>query len=131
VTPTLRARNAADPEGDALQYTFEVRVGEPSGEVVATGSAPEGTDGETTWVVPDTDALPRGEVYYWTARATDGSLTSPASSPAAFAVFKNSGGGGGAGGCGVAGSARGSAATLLLAVALGLITAGRSNVAEN
>jgi subtilase family serine protease len=69
-TPTLRARNAVDPEADALTYEFEVR--DTSGTVVASVSGvPEGPT-ETTW--PAAPALVEDQSYAWRVRASDAEL---------------------------------------------------------
>jgi subtilase family serine protease len=81
-TPTLRLRNAVDPEGDPLTYEIEVR--DASDAVVAgpAGIAPGA--GETAWTV--TTPLAEDQDFTWTARASDGELFGPWSAPAAFRV---------------------------------------------
>jgi len=81
-TPTLRLRNAVDPEQDPLAYDFEVRSAD--GAVVAAASGiPAGRD-ETTWTVEP--PLPEDQRFTWSARASDGELFGPWSAPAAFRV---------------------------------------------
>ena len=81
-TPTLRLRNAVDPEADLLVYEFEVRAAD--GTVVAAASGiPAGPD-ETTW--PVEPALPEDQAFTWSARASDGELFGPWSAPARFRV---------------------------------------------
>ena len=81
-TPTLRLRNAVDPEGDPLTYEIEVR--DAGGAVVARADrVPSGAD-ETTWAV--TTALAEDQSFTWSARAADGELEGPWSAPATFHV---------------------------------------------
>jgi hypothetical protein len=81
-TPTLRLRNAVDPETDPLVYEFEVR--RTDGTIVAAASGiPAGLD-ETTWTVEP--PLPEDQTFTWSARASDGGLSGPWSAPAAFRV---------------------------------------------
>jgi hypothetical protein len=81
-TPTLRLRNAVDPENDALSYELEVR--DAGGALVAAVAGVPSGDAETTWTV--TPPLTEDRSYTWTARASDGELTGPRSAPAAFRV---------------------------------------------
>lgn len=81
-TPTLRLRNAQDPEDDALSY--EVVVRDAAGALVAESPlVPEGTD-ETTWLV--SVSLTENERFTWSVRATDGDLYGPWSDAAGFRV---------------------------------------------
>jgi subtilase family serine protease/flagellar hook assembly protein FlgD len=81
-TPTLRLRNAADPERDPLTYDFEVR--DASGSVVAHAEGVPSGSLETTWTV--TTALAEDEAFTWLARAFDEELFGDWSGPAAFRV---------------------------------------------
>ena len=82
-TPTLRLRNAVDPEGDALTYEIEVRDARRRGRGDAPPGSPPGPE-ETTWTV--TSALAENQSFTWSARASDGELHGPWSAPAAFRV---------------------------------------------
>ncbi len=81
-TPTLRLRNAVDPETDPLVYELEVR-GADGAVVAAAFGIPAGLD-ETTWAVEP--ALAEDQAFTWSARASDGELFGPWSAPAAFRV---------------------------------------------
>jgi hypothetical protein len=81
-TPTLRLRNAVDPEGDPLTYEIEVR--DASDAVVASPAGIPSGAGETAWTV--TTPLAEDQDFTWTARASDGELFGPWSAPAAFRV---------------------------------------------
>ncbi|HEX9188751.1 MAG TPA: hypothetical protein VGB87_16845, partial [Vicinamibacteria bacterium] len=82
-TPTLRLRNAVDPEDDALTYAFEVRDAEGAVAAAAAAVVPAGP-GETAWTV-DT-LLAENQAFTWRARANDGALDGGWSEPAAFRV---------------------------------------------
>jgi subtilase family serine protease/Tol biopolymer transport system component len=81
-TPTLRVRNAVDPESDALTYDFEVR--DAAGDLVASVAGVPSSPLETGWTV--TPALAEDRSFTWTARASDGRLAGPWSAPAGFRV---------------------------------------------
>ena len=81
-TPTLRLRNAVDPEDDPLTYEIEVRDAADAVVVSATG-IPSGLL-ETTWTV--TQPLAENQAFTWWARASDGELQGPWSDRAAFRV---------------------------------------------
>ncbi len=82
VTPTLRLRNAVDPDNDPLTYEF--LVSNASGVTIASiRGVPSGAT-ETTWTV--TTTLQENGTFQWRARAFDGSLNGPWSSPEAFRV---------------------------------------------
>jgi hypothetical protein len=81
-TPTLRLRNAVDPEGDAL--TYELAVRNEANEVVAAASGIAAGATETEWLVAP--ALAENQSFTWSARASDGSLSGPWGGPAAFRV---------------------------------------------
>jgi hypothetical protein len=81
-TPTLRLRNAVDPESDALTYDVEVRSAD--GVVVASAAGVRSGQEETVWTV--TTALGEDQAFTWSARASDGQLYGPWSAPAAFRV---------------------------------------------
>lgn len=101
-TPTLTIANAADPEGDALTYEFEVRTDDTEATVVASHTGiGEGAGGQTS--VTLTEALREGGAFVWRARAVDTSTSAgPWSADARFSVDSDEGGGGGGGGCGCA-----------------------------
>ncbi|HEX8702023.1 MAG TPA: MYXO-CTERM sorting domain-containing protein, partial [Myxococcaceae bacterium] len=84
--PTLIVQNGADPEGDAVSYSFEVKNAD--GEVVASGdNVAAGGTGQTSFKV--SAELEEGEEYVWTARAKDAAgATSAASAEARFQVYK-------------------------------------------
>jgi subtilase family serine protease/Tol biopolymer transport system component/flagellar hook assembly protein FlgD/fibronectin type 3 domain-containing protein len=81
-TPTLRLRNAVDPEGDPLTYEFEVRDAHDA-VVASAAGIPSGPE-ETVWVV--TPSLAEDQAFTWWARASDGALVGPWSARAAFRV---------------------------------------------
>jgi subtilase family serine protease/flagellar hook assembly protein FlgD len=81
-TPTLRLRNARDPDGDVLTHAFEVR--DAAGFVVAETSGVESGALETTWTVPS--PLAENGHFTWRARAHDGHVAGPWSAPARFRV---------------------------------------------
>ena len=81
-TPVLRARNALDPEGDALKYDFEVRDARDV-VVAASPDIPEGPD-ETTWLVAP--PLVEDQGYTWRVRAFDGALAGGWSAAVPFRV---------------------------------------------
>ncbi len=71
---TLHVTNGTDPDGDALTYRFELYGDENLSELVeASSEIPEATDG-TSWEM--SAALEENHVYFWRARAFDGSLES-------------------------------------------------------
>jgi hypothetical protein len=67
-TPTLRIRNATDPEQDPLTYEFEVQ--DDAGTVIAAATAISGSADETAWSIPS--PLAENALYSWRARAFDG-----------------------------------------------------------
>jgi subtilase family serine protease len=81
-TPTLRLRNAIDPENDPLTYEFEVRDAAEA-IVASVVGVPSGAD-ETTWTV--TSPLSEDQAFTWSARASDGELEGEWSKPATFRV---------------------------------------------
>jgi MYXO-CTERM domain-containing protein len=87
-TPTLRVDNAHDPDEDVLTYTFEIREDDPAGDVVAGASGIVEGDGETSFTVPETDALSRGKTYFWIAFAEDGTVNGTPSAPESFTVYE-------------------------------------------
>lgn len=89
-TPALRVRNATDPEGDPLTYTFEVFSDASLSTLVAsTSGLAEGSifaDGayHTEWTV--NAALSQNTEYWWRARADDGGASGANSAVASFFV---------------------------------------------
>jgi subtilase family serine protease/flagellar hook assembly protein FlgD/WD40 repeat protein len=81
-TPTLRVRNATDADGDALTYAFEVRDALDA-VVVSIAGVPE-TVAETAW--PVAIALTENATFTWRARAFDGQVFGPWSTPSSFRV---------------------------------------------
>src|SRR5262249_52729912 len=81
-TPTLRLRNASDPDGDVLSYAFEVR--DAADAVVAEVAGVESGALETTWPVPS--PLAENGRFTWRARAHDGQVAGDWSAPARFRV---------------------------------------------
>jgi hypothetical protein len=81
-TPTLRVRNAADPEHDALTYEFEV-TDQTDAVVAAHAGIPEAPL-ETTWRVPA--PLTENGLFAWRVRATDGEAAGPWSVASRFRV---------------------------------------------
>lgn len=91
VTPTLRIRNAADPNGNPLTYTFEVFDNKAlTGTPVASPPVQQGTGTlsgggtYTEWTL--TAALPDNAMSYWRARAHDGATFGPSSDVESFFV---------------------------------------------
>jgi hypothetical protein len=83
--PTLLVQNSADPEGDAITYTFEVR--NTDGSVVASGDVAAGANGHTSFTV--TEDLDEGGEYAWVARGKDAAgAVGQASTEAKFQVYK-------------------------------------------
>lgn len=127
----LVVRNASDPEGDALTYTFTLYKDAALTQVQETSTAvTEGTNGETTFT--PTITLGSGKTYYWTAVATDANgAASPASVTAVFETV----GGGHHGGCDVGDASAGAGALpgLVLAamLAAGGLLARRRRTAED
>jgi hypothetical protein len=67
---TLEVSNGTDSDGDTLSYRFELYQDEDLTHLVeASGELPE-TSARTSWQV--TAALVENQVYYWRARASDG-----------------------------------------------------------
>jgi subtilase family serine protease/flagellar hook assembly protein FlgD len=81
-TPTLRLRNASDPESDPL--TYEIVVYDAAGSIVTQATDVPAGDTETEWTVPV--ALEEDANFTWSARASDGELSGPWSAPTAFGV---------------------------------------------
>jgi MYXO-CTERM domain-containing protein len=67
--PTLGIENAADPDGDAVTYTFEVAVSGASTPVVVIEEVAEGTGNSTEITLPA--QLAPSITYTWRARAVD------------------------------------------------------------
>src|SRR5262249_45450323 len=80
--PLLRLRNAVDPDHDTLTYEFEGQ--DAKGQVVASARGVAETPIETTW--PVTPPLLEDQSYSWRARAFDGTVNGPWSTPAGFRV---------------------------------------------
>ncbi len=89
-SPALRIRNASDPEGDPLTYTFEVFGDAGLTTLVAsTSGLAEGAifaDGvyHTEWTV--NVALSQNTEYWWRARGNDGGANGANSAVASFFV---------------------------------------------
>ncbi|MFH1811506.1 MAG: PKD domain-containing protein [Pseudomonadota bacterium] len=82
--PTLVVSNATDPDGDALEYTFEVFDNENfTGTASFTVTVNEGTG--TTTAQVDVD-LTDGARYWWRAIANDGVFDGPYSETTWFVV---------------------------------------------
>ncbi len=84
-TPELSVVNAVDPDGDNLQYEFEIYndLSFASYAFVAGGIAPEGEE-ITNWKAPL--QLSDGMTYYWRARTLDGELQSNWTKTASFRI---------------------------------------------
>ncbi|MBB5321170.1 putative Ig domain-containing protein [Marinobacter oulmenensis] len=74
-TVTLQVGNARDPERRSLEYWFELDEVDTfdSSALQASPAITEG-NGTTTWSV---EGLERGQIYYWRAKADDGSAHGP------------------------------------------------------
>ena len=81
-TPTLRVRNAVDPDGDVVRYDFEVR--DAQGALVAQASALAEAPLETEWTVDV--PLRENATFFWAARASDGAVSSAWSVPQSLRV---------------------------------------------
>ncbi len=70
--PTLVVANAWDPDGDLLEYQFELDRSPTfdTDALVQSGPVAEGEDGRTSWQAPG--ALEENAVYVWRVSATDG-----------------------------------------------------------
>jgi hypothetical protein len=91
--PTLTVRNATSDQTGTRTYEFQISdstsftsatTSQVSGfaATVSKNGVPENTSGKTSWA-PDTDLQPT-TVFYWRARATQGSSTGPWSEPGRF-----------------------------------------------
>ncbi len=91
--PTLTVKNASADQTGTRTYEFQISdsttftsaiTSEIAGFAATVGktSVPEGSGGKTTWS-PDTDLQPT-TVFYWRARAVQGSSTSPWSEVGTF-----------------------------------------------
>jgi hypothetical protein len=91
--PTLTVKNASADQSGTRTYEFQISdsttftsaiTSEIAGFAATVGktSVPEGSGGKTTWS-PDTDLQPT-TVFYWRARAVQGSSTSPWSEVGTF-----------------------------------------------
>jgi len=69
-SPDLLLDNATDPGNDALAYEYEVYGDAALTVLLAEGTEPEGTGGQTEWKVDV--LLPENTDAWWRARATDG-----------------------------------------------------------
>ena len=68
--PALVVQNPVDPEGDPLQILYEIDTSDTFRSPVSSGPVPAGSDGTTSWTVPQD--LADGARYYWRVWATDG-----------------------------------------------------------
>ncbi len=89
VTPVLEVANAADPDGDAVNYAFSVygscAEGIPQGApIAASGDVRAGAGGTTSWTV--SPALADNSGYCWQAVATDEHGASTGGATATFRV---------------------------------------------
>jgi subtilase family serine protease/flagellar hook assembly protein FlgD len=77
LTPALVVANATDPEGDPVQYRFEIDVHPEldSPDRQASPSLPEGSSGQTSWTPPG--PLVENTAYFWRAHASDGNTETP------------------------------------------------------
>jgi subtilase family serine protease/Tol biopolymer transport system component/flagellar hook assembly protein FlgD len=82
--PTLVVANATDPEHDTLTYEFRIATDADFVQIVATATGIHEGVGLTSWPLPV--SLQENGVYYWTARASDGSSLSAWSTVASFIV---------------------------------------------
>jgi len=80
--PTLRLRNATDPDGDVLTYDFIVR--DASQTVVAAVADVASGLMDTSMLTPV--ALAENGAFTWQARARDAELAGPWSAPSSFRV---------------------------------------------
>lgn len=79
----LIVEGAVDPDGDAMRHEFQLALDAEFRRVVDTYDVYEvAADGTATLAVDDLRPLP----YFWRARASDGALNSPWSSPSGFVV---------------------------------------------
>jgi hypothetical protein len=84
IRPEIAVNNASDPNGDSLNYVFELYGdSDLTIKIVSAGVIPEGT-GTTAWTVPID--LTENAIYYWRAQAFDGKLYGPWTDTASFRV---------------------------------------------
>jgi hypothetical protein len=83
-TPTLSVHNATDPDRDALAYDFEVYSDAALTSLVTGTTSVVETALITSWTVPV--SFTENQVYYWRARASDGTLASDWMPAASFMV---------------------------------------------
>lgn len=82
--PALVVGNAADPDGDALRYSFEIASEPDFFEVGQRGEdVPEGAE-QTSWTAPR--PLRENTSYWWRARASDGTFLSEPSPAWRFTI---------------------------------------------
>ncbi len=72
-TPTFTALNSTDPDGDVLQYQFEVYYGDAT-DPAQTQLVMEGAGGSTSFTP---SALPENTIVRWRVRAYDGHADAP------------------------------------------------------
>jgi phosphodiesterase/alkaline phosphatase D-like protein len=81
--PILVVNNSNDPDGDSLDYYFEVWDEQQSNLVSSSPPIPEGSGGTTSWEV---DTLDEGLSYRWRSRSSDGNEYAEWSSWADFSI---------------------------------------------
>ncbi len=82
LTPALVLVNSTDADGDKLTYTIEVASDMAFAQKVATQSQIAETPNTTQWTVAP--PLQENKLYYWRAKASDGTLESPWSAVFSF-----------------------------------------------
>ena len=83
--PDLVVANSFDPDFDTLTYELRVATDPDLTQIVtSTAGLPEPLDDFTTWRVPV--PLDENATYYWAARSSDGTASSPWSATIAFVV---------------------------------------------
>ncbi|MCP4710187.1 MAG: right-handed parallel beta-helix repeat-containing protein, partial [Planctomycetes bacterium] len=72
LSPTLIVNNTTDPEGDELDYEFDLATDDTFqiGSIMDSGTIPEGAGTTTGWT-PTTRALNVSTTYWWRCRAND------------------------------------------------------------
>jgi len=84
-TPVFQVTNSVDIDEDILTYTFEIYTDSGMSTLIAAGSnIPEGTDGNTSWVV-DT-VLDDSTTYFWRVVALDGNGAQNETAQASFYI---------------------------------------------
>lgn len=80
--PELRVGNATSDQAGAKTYHFQVSSSSEFGSIAAEGQNVAEGQGATTWTV--TPPLERNTIYWWRARASQGTTVGPWTTPSRF-----------------------------------------------